>query len=127
MVEVGVGKTGMFPPPNSPESVKVAWDKSVEGMSEGEKLMKTAEYLTFNMIKNVRLESDGTINKKEPFAQPGDPDYVNYFPTEESEWGPFLDEYAEYLQRQIDSAETAEQREKGEERLFFSQEFKARL
>ncbi len=127
VVDVGVGKTGMFPPPNAPEKVKDAWDKSVEGLSEGETMMKTMEYLMFNNIKNVRLDSDGAINKTEPFAQPGDPDYVNYFPTEESEWGAFLGEYAEYLQRNIDLAETKEQQEQGEEQLSFLHLFKDQI
>lgn len=39
IVEVGAGKMITFPPVNAPESVRQAWDKATENMSEGDKLM----------------------------------------------------------------------------------------
>ncbi|WP_438864008.1 hypothetical protein [Neptunicella sp.] len=39
LVEIGEGKTMIFPPVNAPASVKAAWEKATNGMSESDKMM----------------------------------------------------------------------------------------
>ncbi|NCP63527.1 MAG: hypothetical protein GW763_12290 [Paraglaciecola sp.] len=54
IVEVGVGKLVIFPPVNAPEHVKLAWQKAIEGMPEGD--LMTLELGMHHAMFGIRIE-----------------------------------------------------------------------
>ena len=59
LVEVGLAKTIHFPPVNSPQHVKDAWDKATEGMEEFE--IAAMQLSMHHMVYGVNI--DGMPNK----------------------------------------------------------------
>lgn len=100
VVETGAATTFYFPPPNSPQSVKDAWEATTKDMSFQEKTLAEAQFMLHSVVMNVKYDDDGRLVG---FRHHTDPGYKNPFPTSEDEWGPFLD-------RMIDSFSKAAER-----------------
>lgn len=61
IVEVGIGRTIQFPPVNSPQHVKDAWEKATEGLSMFDKA--TLELTMHTVVYGVNIEG---IEQKQP-------------------------------------------------------------
>jgi len=94
IVDHGVAKSFVFPPPNSPESVKDAWDKTLEGIPENERLMASSIFLTQQLSANIKVDAQGNAVG---FYQAGEEGYANIFSTQKSGWFNLLDKCDEYL------------------------------
>lgn len=75
ITEIGEGKTFIFPPPNAPDTVKDAWDKTTEGMTFKEKMLALSPFLAQQLIANSHKMPDGSFK----VISPGEPGYVNIF------------------------------------------------
>lgn len=75
VVEIGKGKNFIFPPPNAPDSVKDAWDKTVENMTFSERMKAEMSFLAAQLIANIHEMPDGSYR----VYSPGDPEYRNAF------------------------------------------------
>ena len=94
IVDHGVAKSFVFPPPNAPESVKDAWDQTLEGIPENERLLASSIFLTQQFSANIKLDAQG---KAIGFYEPGEEGYKNIFSTQENGWFNLLDQCDEYL------------------------------
>lgn len=94
VVDHGQGKSFIFPPPNAPEKIKDAWDKTMESLPEEERLMASAIFLTQQLCANIKCDENGT-----PVGvyAPGEEGYTNIFPTSTEEWDTLLDSVDAYL------------------------------
>lgn len=66
VVEVGTGKTFVFPPTNSPESVKDAWKKASKDMSFKERMLLEGHFLGMQLERNAYQSQDGTWGNYNP-------------------------------------------------------------
>lgn len=72
-VDVGKSVSWSFPPPNAPQSVHDAWEKTIEGISMGDKLMASAMFLP----SMLRIDDSGNVSEIErseannPYAKKG--------------------------------------------------------
>jgi hypothetical protein len=57
ILEVGIGLRVVFPPVNAPQSIKLAWVKATEDMSEGDKMLVEMHMAVFG------VNMDGKTNK----------------------------------------------------------------
>jgi hypothetical protein len=94
IVDHGLGKTFVFPPPNAPDEVKDAWDKTVEGMSDKDRFLASAIFLSQSLSANLETDASGKVTN---IRSPGDTGYVNIFPTNKEDWFLFLDDTDSYL------------------------------
>ncbi len=94
IVESGKAKTFVFPPPNAPESVKDAWDKTMESLDEDERLLASTIFLVMSWQENIKTSKNGRVAR---MMEPGEPDYVNIFGTDELSWLLLLDKVDDYL------------------------------
>ncbi len=103
IVEHGKAKTFVFPPPNAPDSVKDAWDKTMNSLNEDERLLASTIFLVMSWQENIKTSENGRVVR---MIEPGEPDYVNIFGTDESSWLLLLDKVDEYLDftEKLDSA-----------------------
>ncbi len=97
VVEVGAGKTLVFPPPNAPQDVKDAWDEISRDMSLEEQLSFTSVFLGLNIQANVKMDSERNVTG---FYEPGDEGYVNIYPTDGEGWNSLLNKAGDYLEFQ---------------------------
>lgn len=108
IVESGIAKTFVFPPPNAPESVKDAWDKTLEDMPESERLLSSSIFLTQQFNANLKFDASG---KAIGFYEPGEEGYTNIFAGDESSWLSLLDDVDEYLDFSESVTNDTQQRE----------------
>lgn len=94
IVDRGIGKTFVFPPPNAPDAIKDAWDKTTQGMTPEEKLMATSAFLVQQLMANIKHDAQGKVTG---FYSPGDDGYANIFPTDTEGWQQLLDKVDAYL------------------------------
>lgn len=73
VTEIGAGKNFVFPPPNSPQSVKDAWAKTTANMTPREKMQATFPFLCKQISANIHMMPDGTVKTISPW----DPDWRN--------------------------------------------------
>tara|TARA_R110002110_G_C13469647_1_gene720042 strand:+ start:24488 stop:25645 length:1158 start_codon:yes stop_codon:yes gene_type:complete len=58
----GIGRSWSFPPPNAPESVKLAWDEATSGMSPGDKMLAMIPFMPILIM----MDSNGQVHEVEP-------------------------------------------------------------
>jgi hypothetical protein len=75
IVEIGAAKMMIFPPPNSPESVKQAWKEASKNMTGEQKISIETNFLAKQIEKNAYRKPDGTWGIHEP----GDAGWVNIY------------------------------------------------
>jgi len=75
IVEIGKGKTFIFPPPNAPAAVKDAWDKTVANMTFSERIKAEGIFLAAQLTANIQEMPDGSYR----VYSPGDAAYRNAF------------------------------------------------
>lgn len=97
VVEVGAAKMLVFPPPNSPQEVKDAWEEISQDMSGEEQMSFTSTFLALNLQANVKMDSGGNVIG---FYEPGDEGYVNIYATEKEGWNSLLNKAGDYLEFQ---------------------------
>lgn len=96
LVKNGAATGFYFPPPNSPQSVKDAWDETTKDMSFAEKMMAEVQFMVASIGANTKTDSDGNIIGIYEYT---DPEYTNIFPTSQGGWKQFLDRFiAEYTE-----------------------------
>ncbi len=105
MVDRGQGRGSIFPPPNAPQSVKDAWDKTMEGKSDIEKLSAASIFLVMSGNANLKYDSSGNFTG---FYGPDDPEYTNIFPTSKEGWFTLLDNADEYIDLKEKFAQSAQ-------------------
>jgi hypothetical protein len=94
VVDKGVAKTFSFPPPNAPEEVKDAWDKTVESIPEKDLLMASSVFMLQTIQANIKTNEQGN---PVGIYFPGGDGYINIFPTTRGGWQDLLDKTDEYL------------------------------
>ncbi|MBM9616175.1 hypothetical protein JWJ90_18050 [Desulfobulbus rhabdoformis] len=95
IVDKGVGKMFVFPPPNAPEAVKDAWQETIDALPADERLMASSIFMLQSVQANVKSDAQGT-----PIGMyfPGEAGYTNIFPTELSGWSAILDQVDKELE-----------------------------
>jgi hypothetical protein len=94
IVEHGQARTFQFPPPNAPEEVKDAWDKTMASLPDKERLMASSVFMVKSLTANIHSNGNGT---SVTISHPGDDDYINISSTDKSDWKTLLREVSEYL------------------------------
>ena len=94
IVDHGVAKTFVFPPPNAPDSVKDAWDKTIEELPENERLMASSIFMIQQLCANIKCDSQG--NAVGVYSS-GEEGYKNIFANLKGDWSSLLDDCDEYL------------------------------
>lgn len=112
IVEIGVSKTLVFPPPNSPEVVKDAWDEITEGMTLLERTILEMPFLIVQFEANLVERGNGTYE----VIEPGDPRYVNVFGNTVESFMDMLDKVIERTKNPLQSR-TEEEKHVDEWRL----------
>ncbi len=94
VVDKGVGKMLIFPPPNAPEEVKDAWEKTVSSFPEKDRLLASSVFMVESVQANIKIDAQGN-----PIGvySPGDDGYTNIFPTTLDEWQNLLNKTEDYL------------------------------
>jgi hypothetical protein len=75
LTEIGEAKMIVFPPPNAPDSVKDAWDKTSANLSADEKMNVMDNFLAEQLCANAHAMPDGTFR----ITKPGEPGYKSIF------------------------------------------------
>nr|WP_320009421.1 hypothetical protein [uncultured Desulfobulbus sp.] len=88
IVDKGVGKTFVFPPPNAPESVKDAWQQTMDALPADQRLMASSMFILQSIQANVKTDVQGNPTG---MYFPGEEGYINIFPTELADWFGLLD------------------------------------
>lgn len=100
VVKTGASAGFVFPPPNSPQSVKDAWENISQDMSFEEKMMAELQFMTRSIGANLKLNGDGVPVGIYDYT---DPEYSNVFSTTEAGWqtmlGDMIEEYEKALSR----------------------------
>lgn len=112
IVEIGVSKTLVFPPPNSPGVVKDAWDEITEGMTLLERTILEMPFLIAQFEANLVERGNGTYE----VIEPGDPRYVNVFGNTVESFMDMLDKVIERTKNPLQSR-TEEEKHVDEWRL----------
>lgn len=88
IVDKGVGKMFVFPPPNAPDEVKDAWEKTINALPVGDRLMASSLFMLQSLQANVKSDAEG-----HPIGVyfPGEEGYTNIFPTRLEDWRGILD------------------------------------
>lgn len=94
IVDHGMAKTFVFPPPNSPEKIKDAWDKTIDNLPESEQLLASSIFLTQQLSANIKYDDAG---KAIGFYGSEDEEYTNIFPVTTNSWFSLLDTIDSYL------------------------------
>lgn len=94
VVDKGIGKSFSFPPPNAPEDVKIAWDKTLDSLPAEDRLMASSIFMVQSLQANFQTDSQGNVVG---VASPGDDGYVNIFPATLDGWQNLLDKTESYL------------------------------
>ncbi len=94
IVESGVANLFIFPPPNSSEEVKDAWDKMTESMSDEERLMAELPFAKRAYQANMLQDESGKAIR---YISSDEKGYTNIFPTEKNDWLTLLDEIDAHL------------------------------
>jgi hypothetical protein len=94
IVDRGVGKNFIFPPPNAPEEVKDAWEKTVSSFPEKDRLLASNVFMIESVQANIKIDAQGN-----PIGvySPGDDGYTNIFPTTLDGWQNLLNKADDYL------------------------------
>ncbi|MFN0263764.1 hypothetical protein ACKTEK_07795 [Tepidamorphus sp. 3E244] len=87
IVERGMAKGFVFPPPNSPQGVKDAWEAATADMSGSERMMAVAPFLSLSIGANIELDDSGKVVG---VHEPGEAGYKNVFGTTSAEWTEML-------------------------------------
>jgi len=95
VVDKGIGKSFSFPPPNAPEDVKNAWDKTLESLPAEDRLMASSIFMVQSLQANFQTDSQGKVVG---ITSPGDEGYVNIFPSTLDGWQNLLDKTESYLE-----------------------------
>jgi hypothetical protein len=109
IVEVGAAKMMIFPPPNSPESVKQAWKETSKNMTGEQKMSVEINFLAKQIEKNAYMKPDGTWGVHEP----GDKGWVNIFGNSDNSIISLCNEIIDRLNNPLEG-QTSEQSKKGE-------------
>ncbi len=94
IVDHGVARTFVFPPPNAPESVKDAWDETLEALPKNERLLASTIFLTQQMSANLKVDDTGKVIG---FYQAGEEGFKNIFSQQEDDWFGLFDDCDEYF------------------------------
>ncbi len=94
VVDKGVGKMFIFPPPNAPEVVKDAWEKTVSSFPEKDRLLASSVFMLESVQANIKIDAQG---KPIGVYSPGDDGYTNIFPTTLDGWQNLLNKTDDYL------------------------------
>lgn len=92
IVERGMAKTFVFPPPNAPQEMKDAWEATTAGMSEKERMLATVPFMVSALAANIRFDDSGT---PVGLIEPGEEGYTNIFGTAKADWTEMLFEMIE--------------------------------
>ena len=87
VVERGIGKNFVFPPPNAPQEVKDAWEKMTADMSEKDRLLAQVPFMVATIGANIEYDENGTATG---LHEPGDANYTNIFDKTKAEWADML-------------------------------------
>lgn len=93
IVERGLAKTFVFPPVNSPQAVKDAWDEATAGMTEKERMLATAPFMAVSVAVNVKYDAKG---ESIGLYEPGDKGYANIFGKTGEDWTKMLSRMIDY-------------------------------
>ncbi len=85
IVDHGLAKTFVFPPPNAPSEVKDAWDNVLDSLPENEKLLASSIFLTLDLQANTKISYDaqGNITNVEQLEGAN---RNNIFPSDFTSW-----------------------------------------
>lgn len=94
VVDKGVGKMLIFPPPNAPEKVKDAWEKTVNSLPEKDRPLAANVFMVESVQANIKVDAQGN-----PIGvySPGEDGYTNIFPTTIEGWQNLLNKADDYL------------------------------
>ncbi len=93
-MELGQAKMFSFPPPNAPDDVKEAWDKTTASMSHLEVLRISSIFMNKSLDANQQTDENGRFTD---YFTASDDEYVNIFPKEKDDWATLFNEIDEYL------------------------------
>lgn len=96
VVEKGLGRSFVFPPPNSPEAVKDAWDKTMENLPEKERLLASTIFFVQSLNANLKRDNNGKVIG---FYHAGEAGYKNIFPADTGGWFALFDKIDDYLEQ----------------------------
>lgn len=94
-LSIGAGLCFSFPPPNAPDSVKKAWDETMQGKSDGEKLMMMAVFLPLELQANLKYDSNHQVVG---FYEPTEPGYTNIYAQPGFSYQGLVKKYLQYLE-----------------------------
>ncbi|PCJ91855.1 MAG: hypothetical protein COA52_08405 [Hyphomicrobiales bacterium] len=98
LVNTGAATGFYFPPPNSPQSVKDAWEETIKDMSLEDRMMAEGQFMMASIGANLKLDGDGNVVG---IYDHTDPEYTNVFPTSKEGWDSFLKEMIENLSKAV--------------------------
>lgn len=97
IVDVGKAKNFIFPPVNSSQKVKDAWNETTKDMSPKEKMLAELPFLITPISANLKVNHN---NKVIGVHEPGSPNYVNPFSRAGFSWDQLIsdiqDHYNDY-------------------------------
>ena len=97
ITEIGAGKSFIFPPPNAPQAVKVAWEKATANMTFQEKMLAEAPFLVEQFVTNIHQLTDGSYQ----VVEPGELGYLNPFAGDSKDYSILIDRIINKLTDQI--------------------------